>query len=497
MNLTAEQLRCPNCGAHLDGGERDAYSCQFCGTTTPRAALVRPQRTPFTGGIDRLWKAVGADFDQDGWFEICGWHRHTLHAIDLIDRTLMWTLGGFTDDHDLFAGPGRVYVATDGELTAINAYTGARVWTLTLPNVREVHDPGHVANGAIWVRTAQDKLVAIDRATGARRTSHSAHDSASLFRTIVGHRIVVNDAYGLRIFDAQSGPVLEVGTEVEKAARDLEAGRMLTEVPASLQSAVVHRGVLYAIVHQHTNVLVAYRVADGSLVARRTLPGRDVDRLLGAVAGAPITGDESRLRREPDGPTWSPTGDDDPQIESATGAGGVLVVHVRRDGPGSDRHSLIGLDASSLTPIWQLDDLGYLISEIVRTDERIVFAIDLGNRQGHELVAIDPASGAMLWSSKVPAETGLQVGGGLVIQTRMGVTLLADTGEMMFPTDARTSSPAGPPATSEPEELPTWGIENAGGLATRAAAGSSKPLVWIAMIVLAVLAMVALVVVKR
>ncbi|MCX5743653.1 MAG: PQQ-binding-like beta-propeller repeat protein [Proteobacteria bacterium] len=476
MALAVQQLRCPDCGAYLDGGERDTYACKFCGTVTPHAALVQQPRAPFPDRIDRLWKAVGADFDRDGWFEICGWHEHVLYAVHLIDRALMWQLGGFADDHDLFAGPGRVYVSTDAELTAINACAGVRVWALALMNVREVKDPGYVPNGAIWARTHEDKLVTIDRATGARRGSTTAYDSAGTFRTIVGHRLVVSSV-GCRILDAaQSAPGLDLGTGVETAMKDLEAGRALSRVPTSIDSAIVHRGVLYAVVDESGSSLDAYRVADGRLVARRKLAGRG-ERLLGAVAGHPISGNETTLRREPDGPGWAVTGDDNPQIKTAHGVGGVLVVHVTRDGPGADRHSLTGLDAASLAFLWQVDDLGYLMSDIVCTDERIVFAIT------RKLVAMDPASGAKLWETPVPDEQGLQVGGGLVIQTRYGVTLLADTGEMLFPKDARASTPASPPVASAPDELPTWGVEGAS--PPKASTGDSK-VVWIALVIVAI-----------
>ncbi len=492
MTLSTQQLRCPNCGAHLDGGERDAYACTYCGTTTPRAALVQPQRTPFTGGIQRLYRTVAADFDQDGWFEIAGWHNKTLHAIDLVDRTLMWTLGGFNDEQDLYAGPGRVYMATDGELTALNAFTGARVWTLALMNVREVHDPGYVPNGSIWARTHDDKLVAIDRATGARRDSVSANDSVTLFRKIVGHRIVVNDAYGLRILDAaKPGSAFELGTGVEKMAQDLDAGRMLTSLPLTVDSAHVHRGVLYAVTDKDGCWLEAYRVADGRLLARRARGNRD-DHLMGAVSGHPITGSETRIKREPDGPTWGVPDGDNPEIKSVQGATGVLVVHVTRDGPGSDRHSLFGLDATSLTPIWQVDDIGYLMSEIIVNDERIVWATS------NKISALDAASGAMLWETPAVAESGLTVGGGLVVNARYGITLLAETGEMMLPTDARTSVPTSLPAASAPEELPTWGIEGgAEKTATGSSAGGSNAAKAIALvIILAVVALIAVFAVK-
>jgi outer membrane protein assembly factor BamB len=500
MDLATQEMRCPGCGAHLAGGEQDTYHCAFCGSATSRAALVQPQRTPYTGGFDRLWHAVGADFDQDGWFEICGWHKHALHAIDLVDRTLMWTtLEGSENDHDLYAGPGRVYVATDADLTAINAYTGARVWSAALMNTREVHDPGYVANGSIWVRTAQDKLFGVDRATGAIRATFSGYDSASLFRTICGQRLVMLDADGLRLLDAtQDRPVLEIGVGALKALDDMVAGRTPSTQPVQINGAVVHRGVLYVAVAsldgRATYTLDAYRIPDNRLVARRTVK-HEVQSLAAAVAGRPVSQNDNTLRLEPDGPTWS-AGGDNPEIKMAKGVGRVLVVHVTSDGPGSDRHTLVGLDATSFTPVWQLDHIGYLMSEIVCTDERIVFAISLGG--SHKFVAIDPASGATLWETTMPSETGLQVGGGLVVQTRMGATVLAESGEMMFPTDQRKSTPAGPPIANAPEELPDWGIEG-GATSGRAGAatGGSKAALWIALVILAIVGTVVAFVMKR
>jgi outer membrane protein assembly factor BamB len=453
-------LRCPSCGAHLDGGERDTYDCTFCGAATPRTALVQPARVPFAGGIDRLYNTVAADFDQDGWFEICGWRSAVLYAIDLFDRTLMWKLDGFANDHDLYAGPGRVYVATDAELIALNAYTGVRAWTLALMNVREVHDPGYVPGGAIWAVTAQDQLVAIDRATGARRKSYAAHSGASLFRILAGRRLVMNDVDGLRVLDAtQDGPVLQVATGALAALDQMIAGRKPAATPTQLDSAVVHRGVLYTLTTsldgRNTRFLQAHRIADATLVARRAFRSSSQE-LVAAVAGRPVAHRGRILQLEPDGPAWTIPSGADAELVSAHGSGRVLVVHAKRTGPGSDLHSLTGLDATTFTPLWELPDVGYMMSDVVCTEACVVYAIDV--RSGYKFVALDPASGTTLWDIAMPSETGLQVGGGLVVQTRGGATLVTDTGERMFPADERKTTPAGAPA-AEPDELPDWGIE--------------------------------------
>ena len=418
--IEAQRFLCPRCGAYLASDERESYACAYCSTVSPRAALQVPSRTPIDPGVDRLWKVVAGDFDQDGWFEVCGWDDHTLYALDPVDKTTMWkTLAGSTDDFDLFAGPGRIYVNTATELLALDAFTSQRVWSITASNIRQLHDPGHVPDGVIWVSVADEHLVALDRATGAKRASWPMNDSASLFRTLVGSNLVFNDVDGLKILHpARTEPMLQIGSgnagelmaAVEKSMEDLAAGKLVKpiSIPDSVNSAVVHRGIVYVHVSRDNQrpSLDAYRVIDGQRVARRDLDRDDVE-LVGAIAGHPISRKDAILRREPDGPSWTAPGED-VEIAFAKGVGNVLVVQVKHTDMGNDIWDLVGLDPTSLAQLWKLDNLGYVYGELACSPTLVVVTIQGAARRSRS-VSIR-RSGAMLWEAPVTRATRHGVG---------------------------------------------------------------------------------------
>ncbi len=423
---------------------------------------VPSQRWPIDPRIDRLSKTVAADFDQDGWFEICGWYDHALYAIDPVDKTLLWrVLDGSSHDGDLFVGPGRVYVSTHSELIALDASTAQRLWSIPLTDVRELHDPGVFSNGVIWVGTG-DQLVAADRLTGAHRWSWPLNDSVSLFRTLVGQHLVFNDADGLRILmPAQKAPIIGIVANADRmlanvyqAMEDLAAGKLTDapKIPDTVKAAVVHRGVVYVAVERDeaSDALDAYRVADGRHLARhagQSLEGLD---LVGAIGGHPISRRDEWLRREPDGPVWSAgAGVEYPFV---TGTGPVLVVVVNRNGA----YDLVGLDGTTLTVRWHLDNVP-CFGEVIYADDLLVMSIQSGGTM--QLVGIDPASGGRRWETVVTGQARVSAGGGLVIEDN-GATFFAGSGQMIFPVDQRTTTP---PllAASAPDEVPDWGNQAA------------------------------------
>lgn len=466
----SQQLLCPYCGGFLGGEPRESYQCTTCSATSPRSALFAPARTPIDPRLDRLWNVVAGDFDRDGWFEICGWDSHTLYAIDPVDKTVMWrTLQGSTDDFDLFTGPGRIYVCTKSELIALDAHTSNRIWSAPVYNVREVHDPGYVPNGVIWVNVAHEELYAIDRSTGAVRSQTSMNDSASLFRVLSGTNLVWNDVNGIKILHPASeqlvlaigGDAMAAMEQADAAMEELAAGRRPGKItiPDQVISAVVHRGFVYVTYHRGSGgqFLDAYRTADGKRFSRHQVTGDSLE-LIAAVNGHPISKSNAALKREPAGPSWLAPGKE-AEIEWARGVGNVLVVMIKRSHMGDDVHDLAGLDGTTLAPLWKLDNVGYVYGELATSSSLLVLTIQGDGTQ--TLIGIDPASGTTRWRTNVPREEGTVCGGGLVWQRRIGTALFAETGQLIFPTDQRTTTPQVPMVElggAVPDEAPDWGL---------------------------------------
>ena len=70
---------------------------------------------------------------------------------------------------------GTVYVGSeDGDVYALNAATGAKLWSYTTEN--EVYSSPAVANGVVYVGSEDSKVYALNAATGAKLWSYTTGD---------------------------------------------------------------------------------------------------------------------------------------------------------------------------------------------------------------------------------------------------------------------------------------------------------------------------------
>ena len=89
--------------------------------------------------------------------------------------TLKWsyTTGGAVESSPAVAN-GVVYIGSDdGNLYALNASTGAKLWSYNSGHLLEKSSPA-VANGVVYVGSSDDKIYALNASTGATLWSYNA-----------------------------------------------------------------------------------------------------------------------------------------------------------------------------------------------------------------------------------------------------------------------------------------------------------------------------------
>ena len=141
---------------------------------------------------------------------------HKVYALNAATGAVVWTVttGDFVQSSPAVSG-GVVFVGShDGKVYARDASTGAKIWTATTPGIGSTHiyAAPAVANGRVYVCVAeyapiQEGFVyAFNQTTGATIWSAELSDQSNVSPAVAGGLVYVGStAFGLNAYDATTG----------------------------------------------------------------------------------------------------------------------------------------------------------------------------------------------------------------------------------------------------------------------------------------------------
>ena len=314
-------------------------------------------------GTEALTVRLPPPYVNEDWPQSGGYPHHAMHhlaAADTLDLRWRARIGRGTDDDGPMLTPpvvagGRVYTMDSVSLiSAFNATTGARLWTVdTLP---EEDDEGAfggglaVAGGWLFAATGLGRVLALDAETGALQWRYS------IGVPLRGAPVV----YGGRVF--------AVSHDNRLWALDARSGTLQWSHAAIVESAGFLRGASPAV---EGGVVVA-PFSSGEITALRVENGRTVWADILAVQGVRI-GAIATFNDIDGNPVI------DRGVVLAIGHGGRMVAIDERSGRRIWERDIAGLD----TP-WVAGDFIYVLTA------------------DGELLCITRESGAILWVRRLP-----------------------------------------------------------------------------------------------
>lgn len=278
----------------------------------------------------------------------------TVLAVDVATGTTLWSTSigtGTTPEIDSSptVADGMVYIpvadsdeGVDGVLYALNASTGAVVWTadITQPGNFD-YSSATVVDGVLFIE-GDGTVYALDGATGVPVWSKSTGTSGSSTPAVADGVVYVGSS-GKKVFalNAASGATIWSST---------------TGGDVSLSSPAVANGVVY--VGAADKKLYALSQADGNQIWTTTNNG--------PVYSMPVV------------------------------ANGVVYYHT----PGDPNGTFYAVNAATGAPLWSADDPATGIFESAAVANGVVYF-----KAHHLLDACDPKSGDILWQATLPSDS--------------------------------------------------------------------------------------------
>jgi DNA-directed RNA polymerase subunit RPC12/RpoP len=454
MAVAGVVFKCGNCGAALPQvAPGQVVTCPYCGTQQvfpmPTAGLTEIKGTVIIqGGLQisggglviqgggLVIRGGGGDFksnetlwcshgdtaravDPELGFVVVGLHGddetpgRKLRAIDAWQRRVLWEVDpGFPklEGEHLAIRARRLYASCENVLYCLDLRTGQLLWQARLPDATEgswrtgmnVCDPypASAAQAAVVVETTDDKVTALDRATGAVRWTVPCDDTwRDLERSPEGLGIAITGGSGvveLMHPAASPQPVLKVpasgGAWNVSGGQFVVAGRESVSVVEVPSCRVLYQGGLEDDMYDND---CGVPVLAGGLVwvaNDEYLSGHPRGR---SIRGALMPGHKTCC--------LGSTAD-------------TLLALIRKD-PGTPRQVLCAFDPQTLAPRyaqqdvgkWEEDRWGPDESRQVRASGCFVLVVaeapEVDGNDMTDLFGIDGRNGAILWKKDLPGET--------------------------------------------------------------------------------------------
>ena len=118
-----------------------------------------------------------------------------LHAIDIQARQIKWSISrtGCSTFYSLAVANGRVYVVSDGTISAFGAQTGKQIWTVS---GRDIFSIPTIANGVIYVGSSSNTFYAFDGRNGHKLWSAVVDSSIGSAPAIANGVVYVISFFG-------------------------------------------------------------------------------------------------------------------------------------------------------------------------------------------------------------------------------------------------------------------------------------------------------------
>jgi DNA-directed RNA polymerase subunit RPC12/RpoP len=456
MAVSGTVFKCGTCGAPVPGAvPGQVMNCPYCNASQvfamPSEGLTEIKGTVIIqggmqiqggslviqGGGGLVIKGGGSDFKSNEFlqcrvgdtryhfepgagFFIVGLHgdedenpQRKLRAIEAYSRKVLWEVDAGSqkiEGEHMKIRNGRVYASPEGEnvLRCWDLHSGKFLWQAHLSDVME-NDyrkgldlldpyPANAPQAAILVRTTDDKVTAIDRATGQTRWQ-AEEDQVWHSPMLEGPGVIITHAESaIRLLNPLAGP--------QAAANIYTSGSGAFNI--------------------YGTTLVFAGDEDDTIVDLATgkplLQGKNADEMFDYDCGVPVLAGgmawcaaEEALSGHPKGKAMRGPLMPGFKIICLGTTGDTLLALVKKD-PGTPKQALLAFDPATLAPRYAQQDLGlHEEDHWGDRDERQIptsgpYALvmakgaEVDDNETTDMYGLDGRSGAQLWKHNLPGE---------------------------------------------------------------------------------------------